>query len=229
MLDRLRACDPTLPLTSILFYRAFYWLLMGACTVAYRLRMLHTDRLPRSGGVLVVANHQSLLDPPMIGLGFRHRNMAAMARSGLFKIPVLGWWLRAVGCICLKENESDTAAMRRAISELKKGRLVLIFPEGARTLDGQIHEFKRGAWLLMSRAGCDVVPAAIEGAFDAWPRTKPLPRIIGKRCAVAFGKPISHEELRAMKPDEGLARLRNEVIALREELQRSVFRGQNQN
>lgn len=220
MIAHLRALDPGQPVGQILFYRFGYWLVMAFFTLLYRYRIYHAERVPAvsGGGLLVVANHQSHYDPPLVGAALRRRNMAAIARAGLFRVPLLGTLLRWVGCIELKEDESDAAAMRRAITELKKGRVVVIFPEGSRSPDGEVHQFKRGAWLLLSRAGCDVIPAAVEGPFDAWPRCCSLPRLFSKRFGVAFGDVVPYAELKAMGPDEGLALLRERVLGMQEEL-----------
>lgn len=215
-----RRLDATQPLWQIVFYRMCYWIVMLIVTLLYRLRFYGIENLPPpgAGGLLVVANHQSHWDPPILGISFRTRNMASIAREGLFKVPGLRQLLFGLGSIPIKEDEGDAAAIRTAIAELKKGRLTLIFPEGTRTPDGRIKEFKRGAWVLLSRAKVDVMPAAIEGAFDSWPRWNHFPRLFGHRIGVAFGKPIPYDELKALGPDAGLARLQSEVERLRADL-----------
>ena len=212
--------DPTQPLWQVVFYRVCYWLVLLVVTFLYRLRFYGSTNLPPAGtgGLLVVANHQSHWDPPVLGIAFRTRNMASIAREGLFKAPGLKQLLLGLGSIPIKESEGDAGAIRTAIAELKKGRLTLIFPEGSRSPDGEIKDFKRGAWVLLSRAKCDVMPAAIEGAFDSWPRTTHFPRLFGHRIGVSFGKPIPYEELKALGPDKGLALLRSEVERLRADL-----------
>ena len=217
---RLRGFDPTQPLRQIIFYRCCYWIVMLLTTLLYRLRVYGAGNVPPSGagGVLVVANHQSYLDPPLIGIALRKRNMASLAREGMFRVPGLRQLLLGLGSIALRETEGDAGAIRTAIAELKKGRLMLIFPEGSRSRDGEVKAFKRGAWLLLSRAKVDVVPAAVAGAFDAWPRHQRFPTLLGQRVGVAFGRPIAYEELKALGPEAGLARLQREVEALRAEL-----------
>lgn len=214
----LHGLDPGQTTFQILFYRLFYWILLILFIIIYRARFFNTRNVPDAGGLLVIANHQSHLDPPLVGVAIRRRNMAAIAREGLFRIPVLGWWLRAVGCISVKEEGGDAAAMRAGIEVLKRGRLIVIFPEGSRSPDGEIKEFKRGVWLLMMRSGVSVLPAAVEGCYDAWPRSRKLPHLFGHRVGVNFGTPIGFEELKAMGADAGLARLHGDVERLRGEL-----------
>lgn len=226
MFSRLRALDTGVSLRHILFYRLCRFACAVASKVFYRLRIVGEDRVPGAGALLVVANHQSHLDPVFIGVGLRRRNMASLARSGLFRNPIVGGLLRGLGSISIRQEEGDSGAIRAAIAELKKGRLLLMFPEGSRSSDGAVSPFKRGVWLLMSRSGCDVLPAAVEGAFDAWPRSRRLPSLFGHRCAVAFGEPIPHAELKRLGPDAALEMLALRVddmrLELRAELRRST-------
>ncbi len=205
----------------MLVYEFFWSLLWVALTLVYRLRVVGGERVPRQGPVLLVANHQSFLDPPLVGMGIPSRHLNFIARGGLFSAKGFGWLITALNAVPIKENGSDTAAIRTALEQLAAGRAVLIFPEGSRSPDGAVHEFKRGAWLLMSRAKCPVVPVAIEGAFDAWPRGG-RPRLWGARVAVEFGEAMSHAELSRLGADEGLALLRGRVEAMRQDLRHEL-------
>ncbi len=222
MLSRLRLCDPTEPLWRILLYRAGRKLSALYVRGCYRLQVIGAENIPRSGGLLLISNHQSHADPSMLGVGLGGRNMASLARVGLFGNRLFGALLRALGAIPIRQSEGDTAAIRAVIAELKKGRVVLLFPEGSRSPDGAVHPFKRGTWLLLNKSGCDVLPAAVEGAFDAWPRERLLPRLVGQRCMVAFGKPIPHAELSRMDADAALAHLTRVIDEMRLDLRRRL-------
>ncbi len=222
MLARLRALDPPQSLWQILFYRVGYWILLSFFVLFYRARFFGTLNIPDSGGLLIIANHQSHLDPPLVGVGIRRRNMAAIAREGLFKTFPFGLMLRGVGCIPIKEASGDAGAMRTAIEQLKRGRVVVIFPEGSRSNDGSLGEFKRGVWLLMMRSGVPVLPAAVEGCFAAWPRTRTLPRLFGQRVAVNYGVPIPFADLKALGSEKGLATLAASVESLRLDLRATL-------
>jgi 1-acyl-sn-glycerol-3-phosphate acyltransferase len=218
----LRQLDPGRPLHRLLFYRVCWsacWLLL---TLVYRLRVLHGDRVPRTGGVLVIANHQSHFDPPAVGVALRIRHIVPIARQGLFKSRVLGWVIARLNAIPVNEKEGDTVAIRKAVRELAEGRCILIFPEGARTFDGHLQTFKRGAWVLISRAKVPVLPAGIDGFYHAWPRQRHVPFFWRRRTAVAFGEPIDHDRLLAMGPEEGLAFLTRRVEELRLESARLI-------
>lgn len=207
------------------FRRAFYWaawfLVLTYFVVVHRLRRINTTRVPREGPALLVANHASHLDPPILGLCVTTRRMRPVARESLFKNPVFGRLLRTLGCIPLRDNEGDIGAVRTALESLKRGEVVILFPEGSRSYDGELQPFKRGAALLLRRAKCPVVPVAIDGAFEAWPRTRKFPRVLSRRVRALVGEPIPHEELMRTGDDDALDRLRAEISRLRAELRAS--------
>lgn len=213
--DRLRRGDPGRSLAGILFFLLCQKAIHGALVVVYRLKITGRENVPLDGALLVIANHQSHLDPPVVGVSVAPRHVVPIARSGLFKIPVFAAFLRGVGTIPIRENEGDAGALRAALATLAAGRCVLIFPEGSRSPDGGLQPFKRGAWLLLSRAKCNVLPVAVEGCFEAWPRSRMLPRLFGRRVKCAIGPVIPHEVLKGMKAEEGLAFLAGRIEALR--------------
>lgn len=202
--------------------RALYDVLSGATRTAfrvlYRTTVLHADRIPHQGGVLLVPNHESYLDPPLVGSFIRSRRITFVARVGLFTFRPLGWLISALDAIPVHGDANDTASIRLFIQRLEAGGAVLIFPEGARTEDGALGEFKRGVLLLIRKAGVPVVPIAVAGCFEAWPRSRSLPGGFGRPLGVAYGHPITPEELMKNGPDAALARLRAEIHTLKSEL-----------
>ncbi|MBC8106801.1 MAG: 1-acyl-sn-glycerol-3-phosphate acyltransferase [Anaerolineae bacterium] len=216
--------DPGQSLPAMLFFRFCHstaWLLL---TVFYRLRAFHRERVPETGGLIVVSNHQSHLDPPIVGVTLRRRHIVPIAKQGLFRNRVLGWLITNLNSISINEKEGDAVAIRKAIKELAKGRCVLIFPEGSRTPDGNLQPFKRGAWVLVSRAKCSVLPVAIEGAFDAWPRSQRFPSLWRQRVMVSYGEPISFDRLEAMGPDASLKLIAETIDELRSKLRATMQR-----
>ncbi len=171
----------------------------------YRVRIEGEHRVPTEGPVLLVANHGSFLDPTVVGGTLRVRDTNFLARRSLFKGP-LGWLIRRLNSIPLEDNAGDVKAIRQVLERLGEGEPVLIFPEGARSYDGRLQPFRDGARLIIRRARCPVVPIAIEGAFETWPRTRAMPRFFGCRLAIEFGEPIPAERARADDGNELLER-----------------------
>lgn len=220
MLTRFRELRPGTPLQGLVMYTIARSISAMLCTVLYRHRAYGARRVPAQGAVLLVANHQSYLDPPVIGVGVGHRHLDFVARLGLFGGRVLAWLLKQFNSLPIREHGGDTGAIKEILRRLDDGRAVLIFPEGTRTFDGAMTEFKRGIAVVVKRSGCPVVPIAVEGCFDAWPRQRNWPSLFGKRVAVAFGQPIPHEELMRDGADAALLRLAAETQRLRIRLRR---------
>jgi len=210
---RLRHKHPGSALVPVLFYEVFRLIVTLALSVVFGYRRRGAGNLPSDGAVLVVANHQSYLDPPLIGCAMPKRQFDFLARAGLFDVGWLRPLITALHAVPIKENGSDPASIREILRRLEAGRVVLVFPEGSRTETGEMGEFKRGVALLLKRSKCPVLPVGIAGAYDAWPRGK-RPSPFGRRVVIEVGQPISHDELMAHGSDGALARLRDEVGAL---------------
>ena len=208
---------PGQSLASRCFYRCAQSLTDRLARLFYGYRPRHTDRVPASGPVVVVCNHQSHFDPPLVSHCFRGRAIHFFARDSLFGIPVLGFLISRLQAFPVKRGEADTRAIREALARLKIGAAVLLFPEGTRSKDGEVQEFKRGALLLLRKAKCPVLPVAIDGAIDAFPRTEKFPRLFGPKLGAAVGEPIDHAALFEDGDDAALQRLRDEIVRLKAE------------
>ncbi len=196
----------------------FWWtavpvLLQGVGILLYRLRLHGRHNLPRTGPVLVVANHQSNFDPMLLGIAMRDRPFRGLARASLLKSLILGYLLRRFRVIPIRRGQMDMVAIRTAIEELEQGRCVAIFPEGRRSEDGELKEFKRGWWVILERTGADVLPAAIDGAFDVWPINGPM-RYRGW-IELEVGESIAGQSLLDMGAERGVAVLRDRIGELR--------------
>ncbi len=194
--------------------RAIWWdfcafLCWSWLKLSFRLRRIHRERVPRTGPILVISNHQSFLDPMVNGVTVWDRQFTALARDSLFVGP-FGWILRSVAARPIKREGGDLEAMKAALAELEAGRVVIIYPEGTRSPDGSLQEFKRGVLLLVKRAKPTILPMGVEGTFDAWPRGRRLPRLRGRVVCVC-GHPISGEELAKLDGAEALAALQAAV------------------
>jgi 1-acyl-sn-glycerol-3-phosphate acyltransferase len=184
--------------------------------VVYRLRVDGKGQVPRTGPAIFVSNHQSFLDPVANGVAVQDRQFTAIARRSLFRFPPVGWLLRSWGAIAIDEKRGEAESLRAALAELAAGRCVLVYPEGTRSEDGRLKPFRRGFMLLQRKSGSDVVPMAIAGSIDAWPKGQSLPGLSG-RVQVKVGAPIPASELASLGSDAALERIRLEVARLLEE------------
>jgi 1-acyl-sn-glycerol-3-phosphate acyltransferase len=160
--------------------------------LAYGLRYMGCKNIPPTGPVLVVSNHQSHFDPPLVGSGC-WRRMNYVARETLFHFGPLGWLIRSLDAIPIDRDGMGLSGIKESLRRLKRGEMVLIFPEGARSRDGEISHFRPGFTALAVRSKAAILPVAIEGAFAAWPRTQTLPSL-GMNVHVLYGEPITPEE-----------------------------------
>jgi 1-acyl-sn-glycerol-3-phosphate acyltransferase len=171
------------------------------------------ENLPKEGPALLVINHQSYLDPLLVGLPLQ-RPVSYLARDNLFDVPVVGWILRHVYVIPINREAASTSSLREAIRRLEHGFYVGIFPEGTRTTDGAVGEFKPGLLALVRRTNVPVIPVGVAGAFEAFPKGAWFPR--PGKVRVVFGEALQPEELHAA--EAGLSRdllavLRDRIIA----------------
>jgi 1-acyl-sn-glycerol-3-phosphate acyltransferase len=202
---------PSKPLAHRALYALLRLLSLPTLTCFFRLRVYGRRRLPRRGGAIVASNHQSVLDPVFF-CGFLPRPLESFARASLFR-GVFGRLIRALNAFPVERGGRDTAAIRGAIERLRAGRALLVFPEGTRTETGAVGAFEPGVAALARRAGVPVVPAAVDGAFEAWPRGRALFRA-GAPCAIALGRPI------APGTPDLVERLREETLRLKADLAR---------
>ena len=222
MLRDLQQRQPGHPLRRILWWHCCHALCVVWFAFSYRFRFFNQHNIPHTGPVLFVSNHQSMLDPIIVGIGSSHRQFYAMARATLWNNKILGWVMDSLNAIPVDQDNPDASTMKRCIEVLKDNHALLIFPEGARTLSGTTQPFEPGTILVIKRAKPTIVPVALEGAYDAWPRTKKLPKPFG-RIACIYGEPIEADELlENRKPKEALEYLQNKVEDLRLELAESM-------
>lgn len=180
--------------------------------------------MPETGPVLVLANHQSYYDPVLCGLASR-RYLTFLARETLFKNRYFKGLIESLDAIPIDLKGLGREGLELTRSRLEEGKCVLVFPEGERTHDGEMHPFKAGIALLLRRIQCPIVPIGLDGAFAAWSRfaTRPSfsPMFLGPTpasIALSVGKPIHPAELAGMERDALVAYLHGKV---KEEFERA--------
>jgi 1-acyl-sn-glycerol-3-phosphate acyltransferase len=159
----------------------------------------------------MLSSHQSHLDPLLLGLA-TDRRLSSLARSSLYKFKPFGFVITALDAVPIDREASTLTAMKAVIRRLQGGAAVAMYPEGTRTRDGRLGEFKSGFALLARRAGVPIVPVAIVGAFECWPRTRLLPR--PGRIRLEFGRVLTADEVSRMDERELFTECTRRIVEL---------------
>jgi 1-acyl-sn-glycerol-3-phosphate acyltransferase len=178
--------------------------------LCFRYRVVGTEHIPTSGGLLIACNHISNFDPPLLAVAVP-RPVSYMAKKELFAMPVLGPLITRLQAFSVDRQAGGTAALRASLRMLKEGRCVGIFPEGGRNVTGT-NEEKGGAAFLAAASGVPVVPAAIVGTHRL--------RLFG-RITVVFGEPlriVRNREADGNDLEKGTAEIMQRIRALQESI-----------
>lgn len=190
----------------------FGWHLFGsAFRGLFGLSVRGHDRLLTGGGVLVVANHQSFLDPPLVGTLYQDE-MWYLARKTLFRKGI-DWVYHSWNAIPVDQDRPDMASLKTIIRLLKEGNRVLVFPEGARTDDGSLGEAQPGVGLIALKAGVPIQPMRIRGAREALPRGSGWIRLHQVEVHVGEAFRFTPEEIKAARGKEGYQKLADRIMA----------------
>ena len=190
-----------------LFQRAVALLVRLSLSAVARIRVEGLEHVPRGGPLIVVANHVSNADPPLVGaflLPALGRPLHWLAKEPLFRGPV-GAFLRAQRVYPVRAGGSDVDAYRTARGVLERGGVMIIFPEGTRSPDGRLSEARPGVALLAWRTGVPVLPVGVVGAQRFLSRGARLPRF-GAPLAVRVGPPFLVELDRSLPRRKAVAR-----------------------
>jgi len=168
---------------------ARWWCRMVAWTIGARLHVHGVEHVQPGRAYVYMANHSSLIDTPALFACLPYP-FKIMAKRGLFHVPFMGWHLWTSGNFPVDRGDPRKTALslRRVVDGIKAGKSLAVFPEGTRTPDGALHEFKPGTFKLAVRAGVPIVPVTIRGTFALLPKTTLAPR--PGRVDVFIGEPI---------------------------------------
>ena len=170
------------------YYWVGYNLTKLLARIFFRLRVVHRERMINHGPVILASNHQSFLDPPLVG-SVSDRAVYFLARRTLLDGWFLGWILPKLNVIPVdSEGGKDRTALKALIRILRAGQGTLVFPEGQRTPHGNLQPAQPGLGLVIAKTLAPVVPMRIFGAYEAWPIHEKWPR--PGRVTVVVGEPI---------------------------------------
>lgn len=203
-----------------------FWFFGFLYLFGYSFRRYGMHRVPPTGPLLIISNHESMWDPPMVGISVC-RPISYMARKTLFNNKYLGGFITRQGAFSVDLEGIGLDGIRETLKRLEDGEAVLVFPEGTRTRDGELREFLMGIVLIVRRAKVPVLPVGIAGSYagwppsETWPRWSPLwaPANAATMCGYV-GEVIPPEKLLSMKPPEMLAYLHEQVKQVRDEAYR---------
>jgi len=169
------------------FFRALF-------KVYFRWRVYNAGRVPLAGPVVLASNHESFLDPFLVGAGVP-RGINYLARESLFRFPVVGWLLRKWNSVPVDREGGGARGLKAILERLLAGGAIILFPEGTRTRDGKLQAARSGIGLTVIKSAAPVVPVRVFGTYAAYGRHLRWPR--PRRVAVKYGEPMAFERLRA--------------------------------
>lgn len=164
------------PFASLVLYHAFKWSVVSPVLHLYlRGRVYGTENVPQKGPLVVVSNHASDFDPPILSCAMS-RPVAYMAKEELFRVPVLKQAIELYGAYPVKRGAADRGAIRSALKCLSEGWAVGVFLEGTRTPDARIANPKLGAALIAGKAKVPLLPVSLWGTEAIFKKGSPVPR-----------------------------------------------------
>jgi len=153
----------------------------------FSLRVVHPERMIEEGPLIVASNHQSFVDPPLVGICSK-RDLYYLARKTLLNIPLLGKLLPHINVIPVDRDGNDMSALKTIIRLIRSGKGVVLFPEGTRSPDGSLQRGKQGIGLIIAKSKAPVQPVRVFGAFEAFP--KGSGKISATPLTVVIGEPL---------------------------------------
>jgi 1-acyl-sn-glycerol-3-phosphate acyltransferase len=162
-------------------------------------RAIGAENVPATGGVFVLCNHTSGMDPFILGYALPHRRINGPGKVELFKNPVFGFLMRKIGIFPLHRDSLDAAAVRTMVSLYRAGRLVVIYPEGTRSETGDLLPFLPGVTRLLIKLEAQIVPAGVAGGNELLPIHARIPRR-NTPVVAAFGSPFDLSRFYSRRP-----------------------------
>jgi 1-acyl-sn-glycerol-3-phosphate acyltransferase len=193
------------------YYRCCRVVAHALFLLLFRGRVFGTRNVPLEGGVLLVCNHQSFLDPILATFALP-RECHYMARDTLFRNPWFRRLIESLNAFPIKRSAADIGAIKETLRRLKKNALVTVFPEATRTSDGRVRPMQPGVVLLARKAGVPLVPTLILGAYEVWPRQAAVPR--PAPVIIAYGEPLWPAQMNDRPDEECIRILRGRILEM---------------
>jgi 1-acyl-sn-glycerol-3-phosphate acyltransferase len=188
-----------MPADRPLIYRTCQWIARTGWSRLAGLDVRGLENVPKKGAFLLIANHESNLDPILIQ-AVCPRGVHAMAKSSQFLVPVVGALVRSILAFPVRRYQVDPHAVRIALRRLGANQGVAVYIEGERSWDGRLQSARPGTVRLALKAGVPVLPCGISGSYEAWPRWSSKPQLLPIR--ITFGVPINLPRLDSRRERE---------------------------
>jgi len=195
-----------------LHYHFFHVIVRPMFRALFKFEVTGSENIPSRDGTLLMINHASYLDPIFIGAAVK-RSIHYMARSTLFKPGFIKWFLMNMNAFPVHLGSPDRSAIKRALQLLSDSKVLLIFPEGTRSVDGSLGKAQDGVGFIAYRANVNVIPVFLNGTQKALPRKAKMLKTA--KISVHFGKPIDMDFYRKMEPSRQTYSKIGEEIMLR--------------
>lgn len=192
-----------------LYYRFCRAICQWVCVLYFRTRVFGLRNVPNRGGVMLICNHQSFMDPILATMALP-REGSYMARDSLFRNRYFARFIESLNAFPVRRGEADLGAIKEALRRLKDGYALVIFPEGTRTEDGQIGPMLPGLAAIAKKARVPIVPTLIDGVYQAWPKGAAFPSV--SDVIVEYGRPIEPEEYVRMTPEQLIGEIRTRLV-----------------
>ena len=202
---------------------SFFYTLSRIClTSLFKLAYSNEVIMPEGAvfpeGAIISANHASFLDPPLVAISWPEP-IHFLARKTLFDVRLLKPLITSLNAHPLT-GANDASSLKLACRLLNEGKKILIFPEGTRSVDGELSPFKQGIGMLVRKSGAAIIPTYIHNSYNAWPKNKKYPNLFRTKTACVFGKPILLSEFDEQDPrvlqQKIASRLHEEILGLKQ-------------
>ena len=192
-----------------MFYKLWWLVLTGPIRLYWRIRVVGRDNLPRKGGVILASNHQSGLDPVVVG-GIVRRPIYWLAKVEYVITPKVAWFFKSVGVIPVNRDAPEHEAIERAAATVRAGKQFGIYPEGTRSPDGRVYKGYTGVARVAELSGAPVVPVGVLNTLEALPKGKIMARPL--KVEIRFGPPLYFKMPTGEDPHEAYRRFTDEVM-----------------
>ncbi len=188
------------------------WAQSGLSMNGSSIHVTGIENIPETGGVLFVANHQSNFDIPIL-VGHVPRDKGFIAKAELLKVPSFSRWMKYIGCIFIDRNDprQSLTAINEAAERLKEGHSLVIFPEGTRSADGKVGQFRAGGLKLAMKAKVPIVPVTINGSKNIMPKGTSL--IKSASVKVVVSPPLLLDEFKELDSNQISEKVRTIIIS----------------